>query len=66
MHEEFSNIVRLQVHLPNQQLVTWNEDGTPDLQTVVENQGTRDTILIGYFKANANPTANYQQALHTL
>ena len=66
MHEEFPNIVRLQVHLPNQQLVTWNEDGTPNLQTVVENQGTRDTTLTGYFKANANPTEKYREARHTL
>ena len=66
MHQEFPNIVRLQVHLPNQQLVMWNEDATAELQTVVENQGTRDTTLTGYFKANANPHEDYQQARNLL
>src|SRR5271163_942319 len=55
MHEEYPNIVRLQVHLPNQQLVMWDEDASPNLQAVVENQGTKDTTLMGYFKANADP-----------
>ena len=53
MHEESPNIVRLQVHLPNQQLITWNEDTAANIQAVVDNQGTRDTTLTGYFKANA-------------
>jgi len=52
MHEEHPNIVRLQVHLPNQQLITWNEDETPDVQTVIHEQGTKDTTLTAYFKAN--------------
>jgi len=53
MHEESPNIVRLQVHLPNQQLITWNEDETPAVQTVIEEQGAKDTTLTAYFKANA-------------
>ena len=52
MHEESPNIVRLQVHLPNQQLITWNEDGTPDVQAIVEEQGNKDTTLTAYFKPN--------------
>ena len=52
MHEEFTNIVRLQVHLPNQQTVVWNEDTAIDLQTVVEQKGSKDTTPTGYFKAN--------------
>src|SRR5277367_5584026 len=55
MHEEYPNIVRLQIHLPNQQLVMWDEDAGPNLQAVVENQGSKDTTLTGYFKANADP-----------
>ena len=53
MHEEDPNIVHLQVHLPNQQLITWNEDNAPNVQTVVEEQGNKDTKLTAYFKANA-------------
>jgi hypothetical protein len=52
MHEESPNIIRLQVHLPNQQLITWNEDNTPNLQAMVQQQANRDTTLTGYFKAN--------------
>ena len=52
MHEECPNIVRLQVHLQNQQTIVWNEDTATNLQTVVEEQGNKDTTLIGYFKAN--------------
>ena len=52
MHEEFPNIVRLQVYLPNQQTVVWNENTAIDLLTVVEQQGSKDTTLTGYFKAN--------------
>ena len=52
MHEEFPNIIRLQVHLPNQQTVVWNDNTAIDLQTVVDQQGRKDTTLTGYFKAN--------------
>ena len=53
MHEESPNIIRLQVHLPNHQLITWNEDNAPDVQAIVEDQGNKDTTLTAYFKANA-------------
>jgi hypothetical protein len=66
MHEESPNIVRLQVHLPNQQLVTWNQDATPNLQTVLEDQETKDTTLTGYFKANANTRHDFSAACHLL
>ena len=52
MHEESPNIVWLQVHLPNQQLITWNEDNAPDIQAIVEEQGNKDITLTAYFKAN--------------
>ena len=52
MHEEFPNIVRLQIHLLNQQTVVWNENTAVDLQSIVDEQGNKDTTLTGYFKAN--------------
>ena len=52
MHEEYPNIVRLQVHLPGQQTVVWNEETAVDLQTVLEGQRDKDTTLTAYFKAN--------------
>ena len=54
MHEESPNIVRLQLHLPNQQLITWNEDNAQNAQAVVEEQGNKDTTLTAYFKANVD------------
>ena len=53
MHEESPNIVGLQVHLPNQQLITWNEDNAPNVQAIIEEQGNKDTTLTAYFKAHA-------------
>ena len=52
MHEEFQNIVRLQIYLPNQQTVVWNENTTVDLQIIVDEQRNKDTTLTKYFKAN--------------
>ena len=46
------NVVWLHVHLPNQQLITWNEEKTTNVQAIVEVQGDKDTILKVYFKAN--------------
>ena len=56
MHEEFPNVVHLQVHLPQQQTVTWNAGIAGNLQEVVNQQGERDTKLTAYFKANADPS----------
>jgi hypothetical protein len=53
MHEECPNIVRLQVHLPNQQQIIWNENNAPNVQAIIEEQGNKDTNLTAYFKANA-------------
>src|SRR6201996_7208468 len=53
MHEEVPNITRLPVHLPGHQSITWNADRTPNIQTVIDQQGSKDTKLTGYFKANA-------------
>ena len=62
MHEEFPNIVRLQVHLPDQQLVTWNAETAANVQAVVDQQADKDTKLTAYFKANAM----YPEAKHLL
>ena len=53
MHAINPNIVHLQVHLPDQQMVTWNEDGVNPLEEIVERAGSRNTTLTAYFKANA-------------
>ena len=53
MHQESPNVVRLQVHLPGQQLVTWNSEIQPNIQEVVEGAAGKDTTLMAYFKANA-------------
>ena len=52
MHQEYPNVVRLQVHLPNQQLIMWGEHVAPDLQQVVAQTAEKDTTLTAYFKAN--------------
>jgi len=39
MHEEKPAIVRLQVHMEDEQLVTWNNEVAGNLQQVLENQG---------------------------
>ena len=53
MHEEVPNITRLPVHLPGHQSITWNADRSPNIQTIMDQQGSQDTKLTAYFKANA-------------
>ena len=53
MHKEVPNVVRLQVHLPGQQYVTWNPELQPNAQEIVDATENRDTTLTAYFKANA-------------
>ena len=52
MHEELPNVVHLQVHLPQQQMITWNAETVANLQEIVEDQAEKDTNLTAYFKAN--------------
>jgi hypothetical protein len=52
MHDEHPGVVRLQVHLPNQQLISWDENVAPNLQQVVAQAAEKDTTLTAYFKAN--------------
>lgn len=64
MHEEHPNVVRLQVHLPDEQSVIFDTDDDP--QEVLDRAATKDTTLTAYFKANATlgrvaQTLLYQQ-----
>ena len=52
MHEELPNVVCLQVHLLQQQMITWNAETVANLQDIVDNQAEKDTNLTGYFRAN--------------
>ena len=52
MHGREPSVMRLQVHLPDQQTVVSNTDRVGTVQQVVEN-AQRDTTLLGWFKANA-------------
>jgi Helitron helicase-like domain at N-terminus len=36
MHDEFPNVIRLQIHLPQQQMITWNAETVANLQYVVD------------------------------
>ncbi|KAG5633050.1 hypothetical protein H0H81_011668, partial [Sphagnurus paluster] len=37
MHAITPTVVRLSIHLPNQQSVTWNEDGINPLEEIIAN-----------------------------
>ena len=57
LHQERPCVVRLQVHLEDEQMVTFNEND--DLQYVVDNAANKDTTLTAWFKANEKyPWAN--------
>src|ERR1700679_4204870 len=50
MHEETPNVVRLAVHLENEQAVIFNEEDNAN--TVIDAAAARHTTLTAYFKAN--------------
>jgi hypothetical protein len=52
MHEESPAVIRLKVHLEGEDLISWNDDETPDAQTVLDRAAAQDTNLTAYFKAN--------------
>ena len=52
MHEELPNVVHLQIHLPQQQMITWNAETVANLQDIMDDQAEKNTNLTGYFKAN--------------
>ena len=51
MHMEYPAVYQLPVHLPGQNTVTFNPED--QIEDVVNN--TKDTPLLGWFKANADP-----------
>ncbi len=57
MQEQVPNVVRLQVHLRNQQRITFNPDGNGNVQEVVNAHADRPTTLTGWFNANAQEPA---------
>lgn len=59
MQQHVPAIVRLQVHLPNQQGIVFNPEDGADLQDVVDSNANKDTTLTGWFKANAENEANH-------
>ena len=65
LHDETPNIVRLQVHLPNEQNLVWNAN-TDSLEKVLDQAQTKDSTLTAWFKANTQyPEAQellYQEA----
>jgi len=50
MHEWFPTVERLQYHLPNQQMVLFNDDD--DVQEVVARSSISRTMLMEWFKIN--------------
>jgi hypothetical protein len=53
MHKELPHIVHIQVHLEGQHLVPWKENDDAPLQAIINQAGSKDTTLMGYFKVNA-------------
>ncbi|UYV72234.1 hypothetical protein LAZ67_9002265 [Cordylochernes scorpioides] len=49
MHQQSHSIMRLQVHLPGQQSICFNED---NIEEVVQQAGNKDTMLTAWFKLN--------------
>jgi hypothetical protein len=53
MQEHHPTVVRLQVHLPEQQSIIFNPEGGDSIQDVVEAHRNKDSTLTGWFKANS-------------
>jgi hypothetical protein len=64
MHKEFPNVVRLQVHLPNQQYVIWNPEIDSNIEEVADRAAVKDTTLTAFFKANAKYEEGRQLLYH--
>jgi hypothetical protein len=60
MHEETPNVVRLAVHLKDEQTVIFNEEDNANV--VVDAAAARHTTLTAYFKANAEELQRRQNA----
>jgi hypothetical protein len=64
MHLEYPSVYRLPVHLQNEQNVVFNGEDAPE--DVLEQAAAKDTHLMGWFKANADPTCVAAGALDCL
>jgi hypothetical protein len=53
MQKQVPNVVRLQVHLPNEQPVYWDPEEDVNILQALARQQLKDTTLTGWFKANA-------------
>ena len=52
MHNQLSNVVHLQIHLPGQHMVRFNPND--DVATVLQQASTEKTSLTAFFEANSN------------
>lgn len=52
IHEQNPNVIRLQVHLENHHIVTFNPD--EDIDAILQHGATQQTSLTAFFKANAD------------
>jgi hypothetical protein len=50
LHDGFPSVIRLQVHLPDQQMVVFRENVA--IQDIVNQEQERQTMLTAYFEAN--------------
>jgi hypothetical protein len=53
MQDHVPTVVRLQVHLPDEQPIIFNAKENPDIQEILDEYAGYDTTLTGWFKANA-------------
>ena len=60
MHEEFSNVVRLSVHLENAQLLVFHDQD--NAMDVIEHATNIDTTLTGFFAINKK---GKEQGIHS-
>ena len=52
VHGQVPNVVRLQIHLPGQHMVTFNPE--EDINIILDRASNENTTLTAYFKANAD------------
>ena len=52
VHKQLPNVVRLQIHLPGQHMITFNPD--ENLNTIMNRASRERTTLTAYFEANAD------------
>ncbi|EUC59156.1 helitron helicase-like amino-terminal domain protein [Rhizoctonia solani AG-3 Rhs1AP] len=64
LHHEQPSIIRLQVHLEGQQMITFQADES--LEDVVRNRADQDTPLTGFFKLNQHVNENTRAVANQL